>query len=81
MTERLSPPAQVRERLEAARERGVPFDEAWRHVTVALNWASGGAERWAWLEVLGETEAEWRAAYEGQPSQALVLQSLGDLIA
>lgn len=81
MTARLSPPAQVRERLEAARAEGLSFGAAWRHVMVGLSWPSGGEERWDWLAALAETERAWQAAYECTDCPAMVLRGLLDVAA
>lgn len=55
------PPApfiELRERLAGARERGLPFAEAW---TAALeDWEST-----PWRLAAGSCAAQWRAAYEG----------------
>jgi hypothetical protein len=64
-------PAEIRERLAAARRRGEPFEEAWRSlmpVTVDLR----GRRRQPWGDettgrLMTATKSAWRRAYLRQP--------------
>lgn len=56
--------ATLRSSLEAAREAGVPFDEAWEHSRIAaLAWTTGTKLRSEWSAALNETRGAWRGAY------------------
>lgn len=74
--------AQVVELLRAAREHGVPFDQAWEATVerrpMALTshrsqpagvvlWPSDGDARAAAIEALRATREAWRRAYDGEP--------------
>lgn len=74
--------AQVVELLRAARERGVPFEQAWEATVErrpmvltshrdpppgVVRWHSDGRERIAAIEALRATREAWRRAYEGDP--------------
>ena len=64
----MTPAAQVRARLAAARDAGIPFAEAWPAATAA---ALAGTTPWhaaAWATVLAGHEHEWRAAYHRVPA-------------
>ena len=70
----MAPPEVLRERLAAARDDGVGFDEAWPvALAAAVNTAQW--EREEWIDALSGTVEAWRAAWERRdatrPEQAL----------
>jgi hypothetical protein len=70
----MSPPEQVRLRLERLRADGVPFGAAWPMALRGLRWQSG-KQRNDWKGPLEETREGWRRAYEGEPGplEALIV--------
>lgn len=57
------PPARVREVLEASRQAGQPFPDAWQAAMAVVR----GRERDAWLSALRSTADAWARAYAGSP--------------
>ena len=49
-----------------ARRLGLTFDAAWRRATRARVWCGGTPS--CWRIALEETRAEWRRAYQREPS-------------
>jgi len=75
-----SPAVQVRDRLIAARARGLTFDAAWRISMVGIDWPSGGEGRQMWLTAFVETAEEWRAAFDLAPGRATCLRGLDSVL-
>jgi len=77
----LTPAEQVRERLEASRAAGHPFDHAWRHAVCGLFWASGGEARTQWLAAFEQTRDEWQASYDLAEGRVHPLRTLAGVLA
>ncbi len=80
-SKRPHPAAQLRERLEMARDANVPFDTAWERAWSRIHWPHDTTHRRSWKKALGATRETWESSYNGVTCDRHDLRDLRDLTA